>query len=346
MRKLIVFKLALVIAAFSLAVWLIGNDTSSIGGSIFEAQPVDAAAAPSVESLMKRGELALEEGKWSRADEFFERVLDINPEHTPAYLGKLCAELEIMSEADLANHEKPLDNMRNYQLALRFADARLSAIVTGYNEAINKRISERERMIGAIVQFGGYDWRVLDMQNNMALIITEHIIEQRPYNVERANVTWETCDLREYLNGEFLQKLSIEDNVRIAETRNNNPDNLWYGASGGNDTTDKIFLLSLEEVDRYFGNSGDYQDKRRKKYEEQLPSGKWISAKNGNAFSNANDSDRIAKHNDKVSWWWLRSPGSGSHNAADVHTFGNVNVSGSYVLLDFGGVRPALWINF
>jgi len=199
--------------------------------------------------------------------------------------------------------------------------------------------------VGDIMQFGGYNWRVLDVQGGKALIITEHIIEQRSYNVERKDVTWETCSLRAYLNGEFLQKFSKEDQGRIAETRIMNPDNLWYGTKGGNDTTDKIFLLSLEEADKYFGDSGDYREKRRKKYEGQPPSGKWVPANEGSVFSNANDSGRIAKHEDKDWFWWLRSPGSDSIDAAYVSRVGSVDVIGSVVHDGRGGVRPALWID-
>jgi hypothetical protein len=117
--------------------------------------------------------------------------------------------------------------------------------------------------IGALIPFGGYDWRVLDVQGDKALIITEDMVEQRQYHKEYAEITWETCDLREYLNGEFLSKL---DNSRIVPQTVQNTDNLWYGTNGGNDTKDMIFLLSLEEADRYFGNSGEYLGKIRKKY--------------------------------------------------------------------------------
>ena len=165
--------------------------------------------------------------------------------------------------------------------------------------------------VGSVIQFGGYDWRVLDVQGNKALIITEHIIEQRPYNVDNKDVTWETCTLREYLNGEFLQKFSAEDQARIAETRINNPNNQQYGTNGGNDTNDKIFLLSIEEANRYFSS----------------------------------DSERIAKvANGTASWWWLRSPGLLSFGAAGVHDDGLVNVAGG-VVSDGGGVRPALYLN-
>ena len=300
---------------------------------------VEADAAPTVESLMKRGWMFLEDEEWKQADEYFDWVLDIDPEHAPAFLGKLCVELKIKDEANLANRVKPLDNMRNYQRALRFADACLSKKLEGYNQAIKARPLQ----VGSVIQFGGYDWRVLDVQGNKALIITEHIIEQRPYNVELTEVTWEMCTLRKYLNGEFLQKFSKEEQARISETRINNPNNLWYGTAGGNDTTDKIFLLSLEEADKYFGNSGDYENKRRKSWDDK--NDKWVSADDGFAFSNVNDSDRIAQYNNQVSWWYLRSPGRSSLLAAPVFYDGPVYVRGLSVGSARGGVRPALWLN-
>ena len=539
MKKTYFLALAVVIAVFFINVCFIGS-----GVSYAQSAP----DAPSLESLMRRGELALEGGEWSRADEFFERVLDINPEHAPAYLGKLFAELKIKSEADLANHDKPVDDMLNYQRFIRFADERYRAKVAEYNQAIRARSQERERQlkeerdrqlnaerererqfiaelerqgarrVGSFIQFGGYKWRVLDVQGdkaliitenvverrpydvkyinmtwetcdlrrylnsefnakfskeeqsrivetrivnpntpngmfggndtndkifllsieeakkyfgsnsariakdasgrasewwlrsisgppgitanikndgrvnvsgedgvfgagvgvrpalwlnvgqpkavrqpdstikfggynwrvlekqgNRALIITEDIIELRPYNVGRKDVTWETCTLRKYLNGEFLSKFSKEEQARIIETRISNPDNLWYDTKGGNDTTDKIFLLSLEEVDRYFGNSGDYLNKRRKDWD--VNNNKWIPANGGIVFSNANDSDRITKFENKALWWWLRSPGNVSSNAAYVGRVGYVYVYGYSVNSGAFGLRPALLLN-
>ena len=332
MKKLIVLALAVVLI-FTIGIFIVGNKGSSVGGNTSEAD------TPGVESLMGRGWLALEDGDWQRADEFFERVLDIDHQHAPAYLGKLCAELNIKAEADLANHVRPLDDMRNYQRALQFADARYKAKVTGYNQAIMARMQEHQ--IGSIIQLGGYNWRVLDVKDGKALIITENIIERRPYNVDAKEITWETCTLRKYLNGEFLQTFTNEEQGRIAETRISNPDNLWYGTTGGNDTVDKVFLLSLEEVNKYFGDSGDYQNKRRKEYSN----GKWVSADNGYGFSNANDSDRAAHYSSQASWWWLRSPGCGSSDAASVGVSGGVIVNGLLVGNVHNGVRPALWLN-
>jgi len=64
------------------------------------------AAAPGVESLMKRGWLFLEDADWKQADDYFDRVLDIDPEHAPAYIGKLCAEMTVQREEDLPNNRK------------------------------------------------------------------------------------------------------------------------------------------------------------------------------------------------------------------------------------------------
>ena len=203
---------------------------------------------------------------------------------------------------------------------------------------------DRAIKVGSVIKFGSYDWRVLDVQEDKALIITKNVIEQSAYNSDWVEVTWETCTLRRYLNDEFLQKFTSEEQGRIIETRINNPSNLWYDTPGGINTTDKIFLLSLEEVDRYFGNSNDYQMERRKMHENGFGS-KIIAVSDGYFLSNAYDSVRQAKFGNEASWWWLRSPGNGSDYAASVDAGGGVGVGGYGVILASGGVRPALWLN-
>jgi len=194
--------------------------------------------------------------------------------------------------------------------------------------------------IGSIIPFGDYDWRVLDIQNNKALILTENIIEKRKYHKGLKDITWEACTLRRYLNGEFLQRFTSEQQKRIEETLLTNNNNLWYGIKGGNNTKDKIFLLSLEEADKYFGDSGDYQNKKRKEYKDE----KYITISDGSLLSNIHDDKRIAKHGNRAFWWWLRSPGEGSNHAVDVLRDGCVNVNGISVDYHNCGVRPALWL--
>ena len=330
MKKSVVFGLAIVIAvAFSFGVLI--------------ARPADAAE-PTAESLTRRGWLFLEDGEWRNADEYFEKALDIDLEYAPAYLGKLCAELRIKYEADLVNHVKPLDDMRYYQRALRFADAEFRAKVAGYNQAIIARINERNPKIGDIIPFGDYNWLVLDVRDGKALVITERLVAQEPYG-QSGNTTWETSTLRRYLNDRFLQKFTVEEQSRISETRIQNPNNIWYGSNGGNDTTDKIFLLSLEEADKYFGDSGDYQSNRRKVHEGQFPRDSWIAAGDGTVFSNIHDSRRVAIYYSSANWWLLRTPGADNRHVVTVISDGSVYVSGIAANFEFGGVRPALWLN-
>ena len=101
-------------------------------------------------------------------------------------------------------------------------------------------------------------WRVLDVNREAetALLIAERLVSRRAYNKERKAVTWETCDLRKWLNGEYYEKSFTEDEKNaIIETKIHTPDNPDQGTPGGNDTNDRIFLLSVEEVAKYFKNS-------------------------------------------------------------------------------------------
>jgi len=100
--------------------------------------------------------------------------------------------------------------------------------------------------------------------------------------------------LRQYLNEEFYDMFSVEEKARIVETIIQNNKKSWYNIEGGNTTNDKIFLLSLDEVVKYFGDSG------------------WLRSRplDARRIDDQFNSARIARGiNDTDSWWWLRSPG-------------------------------------
>ncbi|MDD4474240.1 MAG: DUF6273 domain-containing protein [Eubacteriales bacterium] len=185
-----------------------------------------------------------------------------------------------------------------------------------------------------VLRFGKYDWYVLDKQDDRVLIITEKIIEKRPYHNTDCEITWETCDLRNYLNNEFYDSFDETDRAWIVETTNDNPDNPWDGTIGGSSTTNKIFLLSIHEVVAYFGDSGKLQTK------QFGPKGEaWW-------FDDRYNADRAAKFGSKNAWWWLRSPGYISSRAAYISISGNVHIHGECTggKGKGGGVRPALWL--
>lgn len=197
--------------------------------------------------------------------------------------------------------------------------------------------------IGSPMTFGGFNWRILDVKNNMALIITENIIEQRSYHNAYINITWAECSLREYLNGEFYNSFNEKDRSRIIPVLIKNLDNQWHGSKGGEDTEDKIFLLSIEEVAcQYFGDSSSklYNPKKNQRY--------WLERKDEN---NSKRVARLTSDKGGIWWWWLRSPGRFNVRAAYIHGNGNIGIQGNNVLKGnpsdgwcTGGVRPALWI--
>ncbi len=196
--------------------------------------------------------------------------------------------------------------------------------------------------VGEKIVFDKYEWRVLDMQKNMALIITEYIVEQRAYHDSYKDITWADCSLRKYLNNEFYDNFTVADQARIIPVINKNLDNQWYGSKGGIDTRDSIFLLSLEEVTcQYFGDSSSklHQPGKNQRY--------WFERKD------ENNCKRIASLEGNIisSWWWLRSPGRVNIKAVYVHGDGNIGIQGNNILKGnisegkcLGGVRPALWL--
>ena len=196
---------------------------------------------------------------------------------------------------------------------------------------------------GDKISFGKFDWCVLDIQNNMALIITENIVETRSYHDHYADITWAECSLRKYLNGEFKNKFTANEKSRIIPVINKNLDNQWYGTKGGEDTQDSIFLLSLDEaVCRYFGDSSAKLYNRNEKHKY------WFQSKD------ENNSKRGATFNGYRNSYWLRSPGRIGAKAVYIkgNPFGCVGIQGNNVLEGnvsetdyFGGVRPALWLN-
>ena len=213
--------------------------------------------------------------------------------------------------------------------------------------------------IGYIIPFGNHNWRVLDVQGNQALIITENIISHRMFHHTFENVTWETSEIRQYLNSTFLNTFNEADRARIRETtviNNNNPWDWsdWGGHAstpGGNNTTDRIFLLSIDEVLQYFGDSGlmvqgaTMGASQRANNEPQWPNHGIYGLGIHDRYSEA----RIARDSaGSVTWWWLRSPGFYPYEAAGVFYDGSLRMYGGNVFWSGGvggGVRPALWLN-
>ncbi|MDR3313015.1 MAG: DUF6273 domain-containing protein [Oscillospiraceae bacterium] len=196
---------------------------------------------------------------------------------------------------------------------------------------------------GQDFRFGDYDWSVLAVEEGKALLLAKNVIEQRAYNNSLTATTWEECTLRKYLNGAFYNGFSGEDQKRILVAHNKNFNNTYgvnektpFNTKGGEPTDDKVFLLSLSAVRKYFG-----EGKPSKWDEKPLNS-------NGDFLWIDDDYNKARVCSDlkgEQSWWWLRSPGDTPDGAAGVSYGGNVRLNGDDVNDSSGGVRPALWLN-
>ena len=188
--------------------------------------------------------------------------------------------------------------------------------------------------IGNIVSFGKYLWLVLDVKGNEALLLTKEIVETKEYHHERGGTTWEECSLRSYLNHDFLNCFKADEKSKIVNAYLVNNDNPWYGMKGGNDTNDKVFLLSVEEVLKYFGDSGQLGD---------------LDAEDRGFIDDQFNTKRIAQYNGTEFRWFLRTPGYNGINkslnshAAYVGDSGRLSICGYGKTFDLG-IRPAIWL--
>lgn len=89
--------------------------------------------------LLERAFMFLEDGDWTSANEYCEKVLDIDPKNANAYLGKLMAELKTKTKEALKKQTEPFDNYNNFQKAMRFADDNFKTELQGYIDFIVNR---------------------------------------------------------------------------------------------------------------------------------------------------------------------------------------------------------------
>ena len=114
-----------------------------MAGSAPQPAAPQAAPVPAAAPLLRRAFLFLEDGDWTSADEYCERVLDLEPENAEAYLGKLMAELRCSRREALRACQAPFDGSDNYQKALRFGGAALQEELRGAAKTVREREAQR-----------------------------------------------------------------------------------------------------------------------------------------------------------------------------------------------------------
>ena len=111
---------------------------------------------------------------------------------------------------------------------------------------------------GDIIQFGKYEWKVIDKEDDVVLLLTTTIIDQRDYHDKNEPVSWGNSSLRRYLNNEFLEDFSeVEKNKKLSLLVIIIEVIPWYHTKGSSDTLDKVFILNLDEVVRIYFKESD-----------------------------------------------------------------------------------------
>ncbi|MCL2422500.1 MAG: DUF6273 domain-containing protein [Micrococcales bacterium] len=175
------------------------------------------------------------------------------------------------------------------------------------------------------VWLSGRAWQVLDVADGRAFLLADQVVCKRPYHQMRTAITWQHCDLRRWLNKEFLPSLGGPLVSRVLTVRVPNEPNPVWGTRGGNSTKDRVFLLSMQEAAALLnGKEPDTWDWAR--YLTLGNRGKAEDEKGGSV------------------WWWLRSPGGDPDRAVRVTRDGTLREYGRGVSWP-AGVRPVFWLS-
>lgn len=186
--------------------------------------------------------------------------------------------------------------------------------------------------VGDTITFGRYvqdndlkrpeeiEWIVLAKEGNKILIISKYGLDRQPYNSTQKNIVWKNCTLRNWLNNDFLDSAFGDEEKSIIQLTDVSADkNPEYDTQQGEDTQDKVFLLSSLEAKRYFASvsamqcdSTDYAERIKNSYSDY--------------------------------GWWLRTSGCQSDAATAVTSYGVYNW-GWQVQCEYCDVRPAMWIS-
>ena len=221
----------------------------------------------------------------------------------------------------------------------RDANARASALAYGLQTDTTLKQRFANAKPGDIIEFGRYEqdndpmdgpepirWLVLAEKDGRCLLWSVYVLDEQPYHEVQESVVWKNCSLRAWLNDAFLNTAFTEnEQALIAKTRLANKPNPAGGTSGGNDTEDRVAIISFDELLIYGVN-------------KPFLEGLWAEA-----------TDWAVAHGvDRHEWywtamWWLRTPGQ----TADQATYCDMAGQPIYTTaVNNGGigVRPMIWV--
>lgn len=227
---------------------------------------------------------------------------------------------------------------------------------------------------GQYITFGAYEqdnntlngkeaieWLVLDVKDGKALVISKYALDYQQYDTHYGGGLWNICSLRKWLNNDFINTaFSAEEKAMIPIVEVSADRNRIYHTNAGKATQDQVFLLSIKEVNQYFGSDSERQcestDYAIESGARQSEGTNYQVLSEVNCKLPAKDfwwwmrrpgyfKSYIARVNNNDCWWWLRTPGYTQNRAALVKNNGDIAAFGFGFEKTIAAVRPALWIN-
>ena len=208
---------------------------------------------------------------------------------------------------------------------------------------------------GDVVVFGAFEqdndfvngkepieWRVLKNDGSKVLLVSKYVLDIGNYNTDGDSSSWEKCSLRAWLNNDFYNTAFTKgEQLRISETELKNNDNPDSGAEGGNDTIDKVFILSIDDVTNpEYGFSADI-----KEYDKNRNSAPSAYAETKGPTKGKEPKDQfLTIEGEGACDYWLRTVGNITQNAATLTCYGAVFANG-YFINWYYGIRPAITVD-
>lgn len=177
-------------------------------------------------------------------------------------------------------------------------------------------------------------WRVLENNGSTLFVAADKGLDCESYDDIGKSITWENSTLRSWLNNDFYRTaFSSREQDAIVEQNIVNEDNFYYGTKGGNDTRDKVYLLSHGELTNPgYGFCRDYAtySASRRMQPSDYAHAMGVSVSTSSSYKGS-------------CGWWLRSPGD-TYCAVIIYANGSAT-GDSYVDAGNNACVPALQIN-
>ena len=183
----------------------------------------------------------------------------------------ILVDLNVLNEFDGTSYDSRTDKIFSEEIpefnSYEFENIEDARVVTSYNNKASIMNFDTVTF-GAYEQDGNLDngkekieWIVLDKKDNEYLLLSKYVLDYCQFQknkVEGASISWNNSEIRIWANSEFFNEaFSEDDKSHVIQNSIDNTINDYYNLRP---TEDKVFLLSIDEIIKYFGNKNENYD--------------------------------------------------------------------------------------